>query len=116
MDNVKLAEQTAELAKENEALQFRVFLQEQYNLQVMQWRNQVTDCLGGLTKQQAFNLTMADFQPMPIPKFVAAHLESKEMLSIYKSMEHIFPTAKKYEDELNFIIENYKHYANTKKK
>lgn len=116
MDNLQLAEQTALLAKQNEELQFRTFLHTQYELQVMQWRNQVTDCLGGLTKQQAFNLTMADFQPKPITKFVAAHLESKEMLAIYKSMEHIFPTAKKYEDELNFIIENYKHYVNTKKK
>lgn len=94
MDNVQLAQQTAELAKENEELKFRVFLKEQYELQVMQWRNQVTDCLGGLTKQQAFNLTMADFQPLPITKFVASHLESKEMLAIYKSMEHTFPTAK----------------------
>ena len=116
MIDLEIAEQTALLAKQNEELQFRGFLKEQYELQVMQWRNQVTDCLGGLTKQQAYNLTMADFQPKPITKFVAAHLESKEMLAIYKSMEHIFPTAKKYEDELNFIIENYKHYVNTKKK
>jgi len=110
MDNVQLAQQTAQLAKQNEELQFRTFLHTQYELQVMQWRNQVTDCLEGLTKNQALNLTMADFQPMPITKFVAAHLESKEMLAIYKSMSHIFPTAKKYEDELNFIIQNYKHY------
>lgn len=116
MTDIQHAEQLAVLAKQNEELAFRTFLQEQYELQVMQWRNQVTDCLGGLTKQQALNLTMADFQPKPITKFVAAHLESKEMLSIYKSMEHIFPTAKKYEDELNYIIENYKHYVNTKKK
>jgi len=116
MIDLEIAKQTAELAKENEELKFRVFLKEQYELQVMQWRNQVNDCLGGLTENQAQQLTMADFQPLPIPKFVAAHLESKEMLAIYKSMEHIFPTAKKYEDELNFIIENYKHYVNTKKK
>ena len=116
MDNVILAQQTAELAKQNEELKFRTFLQEQYTLQVMQWRNQVNDCLGGLTKNQALNLTMADFQPLAITKFVAAHLESKEMLAIYKSLEHIFPTAEKYATELNFIIENYKHYVNTKKK
>jgi len=116
MIDLQHAEQLAMLAKENEMLAFRTFLTEQYNLQVMQWRNQVTDCLGGLTKQQALNLTMADFQPLAIPKFVAAHLESKEMLAIYKSMEHIFPNAKKYEDELNYIIENYKNYVNTKKK
>lgn len=116
MTDIQHAEQLATLSKENESLAFRTFLTEQYNLQVMQWRNQVIDCLSGLTKQQAIKLTMADFQPKPITKFVAAHLESKEMLAIYKSMEHIFPTAKKYEDELNYIIENYKHYVNTKKK
>lgn len=112
MTDIQHAELTSKLAKENEALLFRLFLQEQYELQVMQWRNQVTDCLGGLTKKQAASLTMADFQPVPIPKFVAAHLESKDMLSIYKSMEHIFPNKQKYADELKYIIDTYKHYRN----
>lgn len=113
MDSVKLAEQTAQLAKENEELAFRLFLQEKYELQVNNWRKEVNDCLQGLTKYQAEQLTMSDFQPMPITKFVAAHLESKEMLAIYKSMEHIFPNAEKYAKELTFIIE---HYAYSKKK
>lgn len=110
MDSVQQAELTAQLAKENEALAFRLFLQAQYELQVMQWRNEVNDVLGGLTKEMALKLTMADFQPKPLPKFVAAHLDSKEMLAIYKSIEHILPNKQKYEDELKFIINNYKHY------
>lgn len=116
MIDLAIAKQTVEVAKQNEELKFRLFLQEQYNLQVMQWRISVIDCLSGLTKEQALNLTMADFQPIPITKFVSLYLDSKEKLAIYMSMEHILPNAKKYDDELKFIIENYKNYVTSKAK
>jgi hypothetical protein len=110
MDSIQLEKQNVEISKQIEELKFRTFLQEQYSIQAMQWRINVIDCLSGLTKNQALNLTMADFQPTPVNKFVSLYLDSKEKLTIYMSMEHILPTAKKYEDELNFIINNYKNY------
>jgi hypothetical protein len=116
MNLANISDHLTELEKQNEAISFRLYLIENYNQQVIQWRNEVFECLRGLTKTQAQQLTMADFQPKPISKFIPEYLSSNELLSIYKSMEHILPSAGKYESELTFVISNFKHYAKKKTK
>jgi len=116
MNLSNISDQLTELEKQNEAISFRLYLIENYNQQVLQWRNEVFECLKGLTKTQAQQLTMADFQPKPITKFIPEHLSSNDLLTIYKSMEHILPSAGKYEAELLFIISNFKNYEKKKTK
>jgi len=106
------SEQMAILAKENEKIKFRVWIQEQYELQVMEWKTSVFDYLSTINKSDAKNLTMADFQPKPLPKFVAAHLDGKELKEIYLSLEHILPNKDKYAAELKYIIETYDNFRN----
>jgi hypothetical protein len=116
MNLANISDSLTELEKQNEAISFRLYLIENYNQQVIQWRNEVFECLRGLTKDQAKQLTMSDFQPKPITKYVPEHLSSNDLLSIYKSMEHILPSAGKYEAELLFVILNFKDYAKKKTK
>lgn len=104
------SEHMAIAAKENEKIKFKVWLQDQNELQVAEWRNTVNECLSGLTKDQANNLKLSDVQPKPIPKFVAAHLNGKELKEVYDSIAHILPTNEKYDAELKFIIKNYGNF------